>query len=753
MYKSGISFVSMLVLVLFVLNVSCTHKKKNEQSGINIIYPLNGSVFPPEISSPVFRWDAGGGEQQEFDIIFIKGDSTLFSSGVSRGINFWQPDSLVWEKIKTLSGDSETTVEIRGGKKAASRIKIRIAATGVDAPIFYRGVPLPFKYARENLDEVSWHMGNTASYQGAATVLDNIPVCGNCHSVSADGQRFAMDVDARDEKGAYTITDLQEKTIISEDNMINWSDHVNGEFTYGLLSQISPDGRYVVSTLKDCEIFVDRNNMEYSQLFFPFKGILAVYDTKEKRYFELQGANDTMFVQSNPVWSPDGKYIYFARSEAVHFEESGIYRGSTATNHSAYNDFLNGFLSGEKKFKFDIYRIPFNNGKGGKAEPVEGASENGMSNYFPRFTPDGKWMIFCKAESFMLLMPDSKLHIIPAEGGQPRLMNCNLGNMNSWHSISPNGKWMVFSSKEKGAYTQLYLTHIDSNGYSSPPVHLNMLSVPGKAANIPEFINTDPERQIEIVPEFLNDELFAHRMGEINSRKGNYDKALEYFNIALKHNSKNHSAWHGKGHVLMMKKKSDEAFRCFNRAIDLSPGTSKYYVTRGNAYLTMQNHDKAMSDFNRAIDINPYSFIAYSNRGMLFREKREYEKAEKDFKKAIELNSEATLTWVNLGALKAQTGQIGEAIDLFTRAVEINTNDPQAYLARAMAYEQTGDNLKAVSDLSAAIKLDSNNPEAYYRRAKVYLEIDDLSACINDMKIAADLGHKEASGFLSERGL
>ena len=61
---------------------------------------------------------------------------------------------------------------------------------------------------------------------------------------------------------------------------------------------------------------------------------------------------------------------------------------------------------------FELYRIPFNEGKGGKAEPIKGASNNGMSNYFAKFSPDGKWIVFCKAKSFMLLQPDSELYMI-----------------------------------------------------------------------------------------------------------------------------------------------------------------------------------------------------------------------------------------------------------------------------------------------------------------------------------------------------
>ena len=88
----------------------------------------------------------------------------------------------------------------------------------------------------------------------------------------------------------------------------------------------------------------------------------------------------------------------------------------------------------------------FNDGKGGTPEPLEGASNNGMSNYFPKFSPDGKWIVFCRAKSFMLLQPDSALYIIPAEGGEARRLACNTRRMNSWHSWSPNSKRLA--SKE-----------------------------------------------------------------------------------------------------------------------------------------------------------------------------------------------------------------------------------------------------------------------------------------------------------------
>ena len=99
----------------------------------------------------------------------------------------------------------------------------------------------------------------------------------------------------------------------------------------------------------------------------------------------LPGADDPRYVHTNAVWSPDGKYLVFARAEAKDAYATGPKTAERANDPN------------ETPIQYDLYRIPFNDGKGGQPEPVAGASTNGMSNSFPKISPDGRWIVFVQS--------------------------------------------------------------------------------------------------------------------------------------------------------------------------------------------------------------------------------------------------------------------------------------------------------------------------------------------------------------------
>ncbi len=454
--------------------------------------PLDGAVFPADMAAPVVRWDDPGGDGPwTVEVDLGEGDAPLrFASEHS----WWRPGDDDWSLIRTHGLRHRITVRVRrdgadgGAATAGDSIGFTVSPDPVAAPILYREVPLPLGTALASLPLIRWRLGRVSSTDPPPVVLEGLRTCANCHSTSADGSTLAMDLDYGGDKGTYLITDIAPETVVTVDDLVTWSDfrRAEGHRTLGLLSRLSPDGRWAASTVMEWSIQLGLPERDRPQLFFPVRGILALYDRARKRLSALHGADDPELVQTNPEWSPDGRWVVFARAPALPLEQlKPRGRVPLAVTHR--------FTDGAERFRYDLYRLPFNHGRGGKAVPLRGASSNGHSNFFPRHSPDGRWIVFCQADSFMLNQLDSTLYIVPAAGGEARRLSCNFtGRMNSWHSFSPNGHWLVFSSKVTGPYTQLWLTHIDGDGRSSVPVLLDGFTAPDRAANLPEFVALPP---------------------------------------------------------------------------------------------------------------------------------------------------------------------------------------------------------------------------------------------------------------------
>jgi hypothetical protein len=362
-------------------------------------------------------------------------------------------------------------------------------------------MPIPFVLAENMLDSMNFMLIDVGSKNKPHVAMQRFLVCGNCHSFSNDGKTIGLDLDAglRD-KGGYFVSDIKDTMLFNRDNYMSWT-KIEKRKTFGLFSKLSPDGRYIVTTVKDRVLShnfpYDLTTNAFSQLFFPVNGHLGIYDRVTHEFHELPGADSDEYVHSNATWTPDGKHIVFCRAKALPYEDDPF------EINIMNEELIQRYIERKETFKFDLCIIPFNDGKGGEAIPIKGASDNTKSNYFPAVSPDGRWVVFCQAENFMLLQPDSKLFIVPLEGGRARELDCNLNLMNSWHAWSPNGKWIVFVSKGLSIYTDLFLAHIDEKGRASKPVLVEKARRSRRVVNYPEFLNVKPGYQFTMLYDYV----------------------------------------------------------------------------------------------------------------------------------------------------------------------------------------------------------------------------------------------------------
>jgi tetratricopeptide (TPR) repeat protein len=751
------------VVVVAVVGAGAAYVAGQRPRPIKVDYPLEGAVFPPEFPSPRLEWrdESPRARSWAIDVSFGEGAAPSLHA-TSRGgpieigeidpravgktnqppkltpeqaaDHTWRPDATTWEAIKKGSTDRSAVLTITGyadeGHRhvvSRGRVSIRTSTDPVGAPIFYRDVPLMpsdgEKGVIKPLDKrftplIAWRLRNVAETK-SHVVMTGIHSCANCHSASRDGKTMGMDLDGpNNNKGLYALFPIQPQTEIRSENVIEWSTYrgkLGGKLRVGFMSRVSPQGRYIVTTINDPgkgqtdyqrwvapqdlrQNYYVANFKDYRflQVFYPTRGILAWYSKETGKLQPLPGADDPRYVHINANWSPDGSYLVFARAEARDAYPAGSKLAERANDPN------------ETQIRYDLYRIPFNDGRGGEAVPIAGASANGMSNSFPKISPDGKWIVFVEARNGELMRPDGKLYIVPAAGGKARLMRANTPLMNSWHSFSPNGRWLVFSSKSRSPYTQMFLTHIDEQGNDTPAILVENSTAANRAVNIPEFLN---------IPE---DAPF-----KINATVTEYYRLLDVAADAM--NKGDHATA-----ILLLK-----------QALAENPGDAIVHNSYASALASTGHLKEAIAQYRKATTLSPDYPDAHSNLASALVQSGRPREAIGEFEKALALKPDFAEAQSGLGGVLAQAGRVDEAIPHLQKAVELDGQNPRAIANLCLALSLANRPQEAVPHAERAVAMSNGrDPTLLDLLGRLYAQAGRLGEAADTTRRAIDVASR-----------
>jgi tetratricopeptide (TPR) repeat protein len=783
------------ILFLAVTGAACLLA----QAPLAIDYPLDGSVFPPDMAAPIFLWrdPVAGAVSWRIEVSFAVGSPVIHLTAKGERMQIgeidprcisptnefpkltakqaashtWVPDAATWSAIRKRSVAAPATVTISGFGASDSRravssghILLHTSVDPVGAPIFYRDVPLmPSKSETgviKPLDSravplIAWRLRDVAQPR-SRVLLEDMHTCANCHSFSRDGKTMGMDLDGpENDKSLYTLVSVQEKMTIRNEDVLSWTSfrgELGTQLREGFMSQVSPDGRRVITTVKPpgtkgTQFYYVANFADYKflQVFYPTRGVLVWYDRATRKLNPLPGADDPRYVHTNAVWSPDGKYLVFARAEAKDpFRTDG--------KMAAYaNDPI------EVPIQYDLYRIPFDDGKGGVPEPIAGASRNGMSNSFPKLSPDGRWLVFVQARNGQLMRPDSQLYIVPATGGQARRMHCNTELMNSWHSFSPNGRWLVFSSKSRSPYTQMFLTHIDAEGNDSPAILIENSTAANRAVNIPEFVNILPGG-IEKIDVPASDFYRQFDVAAALAKNGDYPAAIREWIKALAMGTDDARARSNFGAALAGAGRTEEAIAQYQLALAAMPGYPEAHNNLANALAGAGRLDEAIGHYRQALAGDPGSAETHNNLGAALTRQGSLPDAIAHLRSALAIRPEYAEAHNNLAIALAAGSQLDEAVDHYRKAVVINPGYIDAHNNLGAALARQGKLDEAAAQFRAALALNPRGAGAEANLGRVLLAQNRFEEAVPHLEKAIEYGaetaelHNNLGMALAEKG-
>ena len=255
------------------------------------------------------------------------------------------------------------------------------------APIFYRDVPLmPSEtekgvikpLAKNAIPLIAWRLRNVGETSSRRSddghpLLRQLPL-----RLGATARPWAWTSTGRATTRVCTPSSASSRSAsIRDENVVAWSTFqgkLGGKLRVGFMSQVSPDGRVCrhhdqrsgpaadATTSAGCNprdlisnyFVANFKDYRFLQVFYPTRGILAWYSRATGRLQPLPGADDPRYVHTDASRGARTASTWCSRAP----KRENAYPAGTRRRRNRAND------PNETPIQYDLYRIPFNDGKG-----------------------------------------------------------------------------------------------------------------------------------------------------------------------------------------------------------------------------------------------------------------------------------------------------------------------------------------------------------------------------------------------------
>jgi len=280
---------------------------------------------------------------------------------------------------------------------------------------------------------------------------------------------LGLDVDYGNDKGAYASCRAEGHGARRRE-IITWTTtrRTTAKVHVRVAVAVSPDGRYVISTVKDGAC-VRRHRRDCVLELFSDQGILVVYGPGE-RTSSAAGCRRTR-PASNGEQTPPGAARQIS---GVRADEDVRPECHDARTVLAEREDVAGVIRNKEPFKFDVYPRPFNDGEGWPRRSRSGRPRTtARATTSPSSRPTASDRVLQGPRTTLLLTADSDAHIIPARRRRRGGSRPNTRLMNSCTTaLLSNGAWLVFLVEGQHAVHAAVPDAHRTRGYSTPPVVL-----------------------------------------------------------------------------------------------------------------------------------------------------------------------------------------------------------------------------------------------------------------------------------------
>jgi hypothetical protein len=412
--------------------------------------PTMGALFPSNFNSPLFEWSPPNGHNI-FELSFHVPNQTNDLIVYTDQRTFTIADSM-WSALSADSADQDIQVRVRSGVLSAGQLSGGVS-TGTVGTVRIAPVPAQGSIVYWTTSGGSALKGFHIGDKSVITVLTPASItsagapttCVGCHIATPDGSAAvfgranpAFTMDARLVDGSSRRPSWLSQKALAQ---LGSADQAMGTMSS---AWYSPPSRAIVVT--------------------------SLMNASTGNKFEL--------VWTNLAATTGGLGIVRRMGDALQaatpmFNSTGTKLAYTASN-AVFNSCVGTGIG-------EVWTVPYNNGQGGAATGLPGASNASFNQYYPAYSPGDTFVAFNRIPrgGMMYNSPAAEIFLVPGGGGTPvRIVGndppacaglMSPGQTNSWPRWSPTSMasgskryyWLVFSSRRRpSTLPQLYLSGV-----------------------------------------------------------------------------------------------------------------------------------------------------------------------------------------------------------------------------------------------------------------------------------------------------
>lgn len=211
---------------------------------------------------------------------------------------------------------------------------------------------------------------------------------------------------------------------------------------------------------------------------------------------------------------------------------------------------------------------------------------------------------------------------------------------------------------------------------------------------------------LRLEPANFTNSLLLANLGLVQSRKGEYAKALQSLSLGL----------------------------------NIAPSSTVLLNNRAHVYLLSDSLPEAAADLDRSLSIDSIQEWTLTTRAFLYLQEEKFDNATSLFEKVIKTFPENLSVWNGLAAIAGSIGDSQKAMDHYKLVLDKNPEDEEARQAYIFLLIKSDNYSEARSEIRKGLELNENNPMFYLLRGYLHRLNFRLEEAEADKKLAIAKG-------------